>query len=84
MVSWPIRTHRVLTNQNTTDVVTGVACDWWSLGIVLYEMMYGYPPFAAEDPMTTYTNIVNWQRNLDFPPEIAVSKQAQSTIRRLD
>ena len=50
--------------------------------MVLYEMLYGYPPFASEDPMTTYENIVSWQTNLEFPPEIPISHQAESSIRR--
>merc|ERR1719291_206311 len=36
-------------------------------------MLYGYPPFAAEDPMTTYSNIVAWQDNLEFPAAIPVN-----------
>ena len=27
--------------------------DWWSLGVIVYECLIGYPPFCAHDPATT-------------------------------
>lgn len=37
----------------------GYSVDWWSFGVLLYEMNAGYPPFYANDPMKTYEKIVN-------------------------
>eukprot|EP01059_Diplonema_ambulator_P010875 TRINITY_DN2089_c0_g2_i1.p1 TRINITY_DN2089_c0_g2~~TRINITY_DN2089_c0_g2_i1.p1 ORF type:complete len:1269 (+),score=255.72 TRINITY_DN2089_c0_g2_i1:140-3946(+) len=31
--------------------------DWWSLGIVIYELLVGYTPFAAEDQQVTFQMI---------------------------
>lgn len=32
--------------------------DWWALGILIFEMMAGYPPFYHEDPLNTYALIL--------------------------
>ena len=32
--------------------------DWWALGILIYEMLAGYPPFYAENPLGIYEKIL--------------------------
>ena len=57
--------------------------DWWSLGVILYEMLVGYPPFFSESPAITCQKITQWRRTLIFPKEAVMSEDAQDLIRRL-
>jgi serine/threonine kinase 38 len=61
----------------------GQECDWWSLGVIMYECLVGYPPFYAEDPMSTCKKIVNWKKTLVFPEEAKLSPEARDIISRL-
>ena len=37
----------------------GFACDWWSFGVLLYEMIAGLPPFYSTDRRVLFDNIRN-------------------------
>ncbi|GJQ87998.1 trc [Trypoxylus dichotomus] len=60
----------------------GPACDWWSLGVIMYEMLIGYPPFCSENPQDTYRKVMNWRETLTFPAEVPISEDAKDTIIR--
>ena len=36
----------------------GLAADWWALGILVFEMAVGYPPFFGKNPFTVYKKIL--------------------------
>ena len=59
------------------------SCDWWSLGVIMFEMLIGYPPFCSETPQETYRKVMNWKTTLEFPPEVPISETATKTIMRL-
>ncbi|XP_015920739.1 serine/threonine-protein kinase tricornered isoform X1 [Parasteatoda tepidariorum] len=58
------------------------SCDWWSLGVIMYEMLMGYPPFCSETPQETYRKVMNWRETLIFPPEVPISNEARELIQR--
>ncbi len=45
-------------------------CDWWSLGVIMYECIVGYTPFYAEEPVQTCKKILRWQQHLEIPKEV--------------
>ncbi|XP_022249330.1 citron Rho-interacting kinase-like [Limulus polyphemus] len=65
------------------NTVYGTECDWWSLGIVAYEMLFGTTPFTDDKVVVTYSNIMNFKKSLTFPDEPEISAQAIDLIKKL-
>lgn len=57
--------------------------DWWSLGCILFEFLFGYPPFHAETPEKVFENIL--ARKIDWPneEEAMVSEEAKDLMQGL-
>ena len=61
----------------------GQEVDWWSLGIIMFEMMIGYPPFYSETSTETCKKILDWKNNLEIKPEVNISKDAVDILKQL-
>uniref|UniRef100_A0A7S0AEF2 cGMP-dependent protein kinase n=1 Tax=Pyrodinium bahamense TaxID=73915 RepID=A0A7S0AEF2_9DINO len=57
----------------------GKPVDWWTLGILIYEMIVGYPPFVDEDPMGIYQKILSGK--IVFPK--LFDKNAKALVKKL-
>jgi len=55
------------------------AVDWWALGILVYEMLAGYPPYYDENPFGIYQKILSGK--LEFPRHF--DTHSRDLIRRL-
>ncbi|XP_076453547.1 cAMP-dependent protein kinase catalytic subunit PRKX-like [Babylonia areolata] len=64
------------------------AVDWWSLGVLIFEMLVGYPPFYADNPFGIYEKIlagkVEWPKYIDLVAKDLIKKLlVQDRTRRL-
>ncbi|TFY69168.1 hypothetical protein EVJ58_g585 [Rhodofomes roseus] len=51
------------------------SCDWWSLGVIMFECLYGFPPFVSNSRHVTRQKILNWKQSLRFPSRPRVSHE---------
>ena len=58
------------------------SCDWWSLGVIMFEMLIGFPPFCSEDAQITYRKVMQWRDTLIFPPEVPISSVSRDLITK--
>ncbi|KAI4880258.1 hypothetical protein NFI96_034127, partial [Prochilodus magdalenae] len=69
----------VLMSQGGTGYY-GRECDWWSVGVFIYELLVGDTPFYAESLVGTYGKIMDHKNSLVFPDEVEMSKEAKDLI----
>ena len=61
----------------------GKEIDWWSLGVIFYEMLIGYAPFCSKHTNEVCYKVLHYQNYLQFPNKIKISNLAKDLIYKL-
>ncbi|XP_076872449.1 rho-associated protein kinase 2-like isoform X5 [Brachyhypopomus gauderio] len=69
----------VLMSQGGTGYY-GRECDWWSVGVFIFELLVGETPFYADSLVGTYGKIMDHKNSLTFPNDVEMSQEAQDLI----
>ncbi len=59
----------------------GTGVDWWALGVLIFEMAFGYPPFYGNNPFTVYSKILSG--NIQFPSGSRCPVNTKSIVKGL-
>ncbi|KAM9476448.1 rho-associated protein kinase 2 isoform 3-T3 [Clarias gariepinus] len=62
------------------DGYYGRECDWWSVGVFIFEMLVGDTPFYADSLVGTYSKIMDHKNSLNFPDDVEISEEAKNII----
>ncbi|KAF8160836.1 kinase-like protein [Crassisporium funariophilum] len=84
------RKVRILCGTNSymsPEVIRGhgysYSADWWSLGVIMFECLYGFPPFVSNSRHVTRQKILNWRQSLRFPSRPRVSHEGVKLMQQL-
>ncbi|CAH8608422.1 unnamed protein product [Dicrocoelium dendriticum] len=62
----------------------GPECDWWTLGVIAYEMLFGEPAFYGQSLVETYSRILSHEQSLSIPSDgDPISFELEDLIRQL-
>ncbi|THD26568.1 Serine/threonine kinase [Fasciola hepatica] len=62
----------------------GPECDWWALGVIAFEMLFGEPAFYGQSLVETYSRILSHEKSLVIPTDAdPISPDLESLIRAL-
>lgn len=76
-----VGTEDYISPEIINGVGQGSAVDWWTLGILIYEMLTGTTPFKGSHADETFSNIVSHQ--LKWPDDVTVSNECKHVVKRL-
>ncbi|XP_002962458.2 serine/threonine-protein kinase D6PK [Selaginella moellendorffii] len=76
-----VGTHEYLAPEIIAGGGHGGAVDWWTLGIFIYELLYGHTPFKGTNNDATLMNA--FSKSLLFPSDVEVSLFAKDLIKSL-
>ena len=57
--------------------------DWWSVGVILFEMLVGYAPFCSEKTKDVCYKVLNWKEFLKIPDDVIISPEAEDLIAKM-
>ncbi|PWW77392.1 kinase-like protein [Tuber magnatum] len=78
-----VGTYQYMAPEIVRDQPYDARCDWWSLGVIICEILFGCTPFDAENREESKTKLLNWSGHLAFDPTTYLSQEMESLIRSL-